>query len=80
MGAKDGELLIMSADNIVDTYYISNLKDEPSKINVTCQTYGKGVGAVSSRCINVDDVNRITGYNPETAGYEKGTIEGSAVK
>ena len=37
--------------------------------NAVKDTYNDGFFADTVRSINVEDVNRVTGYNPETAGY-----------
>ena len=46
-----------------------------SRLDTICGAYGKGEEAVSSRSIRVEDVNRVTGYNPETAEYQKGQAD-----
>jgi len=49
------------------------------ELNNICSIYGNGRGAIEARSINIDDVNRITGYNPNNVGIkdiaqiEKGT-------
>lgn len=41
-----------------------------SKLNEVSQMYAQGKGAESGRSLNVDDINRITGFNPNTfSGY-----------
>ncbi len=48
-----------------------------SELNRICSYYGKGKYAESARSINVDDINRITGYDPEHTGVNvnKATAE-----
>jgi len=88
LGAENGELLIVSADSVVTSAYglgdvdwagdLDLAKDAVlngiTNLNTICAEYGKGTGAVSSRSITVEDVNKVTGYNPETAGYGKDTL------
>ena len=45
-----------SSDNI----YISNLDD----LDEYCSMFGQGPGAAGARSLTVEDVNKITGYNP----------------
>ena len=39
-----------------------------SELNRICSIYGKGKYAESARSINVEDINKITGYDPEHTG------------
>lgn len=40
-----------------------------NELNTFCaNNYGKGVGALGARSISVDDINKITGYNPMKTG------------
>jgi len=88
LGAENGELLIMSAADITEyglgdynhtedielakAGYLNGISD----LNTLCEEYGNGRGAVGkARSITVEDVNKITGYNPEIARHGKGTIE-----
>lgn len=50
------------------TDYVTGIK----RLNDICMQYGKGEKAIGVRSINVEDINRVTGYNPNTAGYGKG--------
>ena len=38
------------------------------ELNKICSIYGNGIGATSARVVTVDDINRITGYNPNNTG------------
>lgn len=68
LGAKNGEVLLMSTADVgtVELYgaddYYNNVGI--GKINAACSAYAGGNGALSVRSINVEDVNRITGYDP----------------
>ncbi len=48
------------------------------ELNNICAIYGKGTGASGARSINVDDINKITGYDPNNTGdgkpYEDGQL------
>ena len=48
-----------------------------SELNRICSFYGKGKYAESARSINVEDINKITGYDPEHTGVNvnKATAE-----
>lgn len=53
---------------------IENYNEGIEILNNECSAYGEGEGAVEVRSINVDDINRITGYDSMiTHGF--GTIE-----
>ena len=64
-------------------YYLSgqnsyvNGMDELNKI---CSIYGTGQGATGARSINVDDINWITGYNPNNTGIKDKNQTGSGTK
>lgn len=83
--SENGELLIMSASDIVsnhllgDDSYSNDLEeaqndwlDVVAKLDGLCLPYGTGKGATGARSITVEDVNKITGYDPETAKYGVG--------
>ena len=87
LGAENGEILLISATT-VNRFYIDN-EDEKYEdiyddreflqvvvedINAVCELYGKGKYASGARSVNVDDINRITGYEPETAKWNAGRI------
>ena len=84
LGANDkGELLIVSTIYIIGDSF-SHLGDPnlrnfddckqdwltvEAQLNYACEPYGKGKSATGARCMTVEDINKITGYNPSTAGY-----------
>ena len=46
-----------------------------AELDGICEAYGYGEGAVGkARSITVEDVNAVTGYEPETAAYGKGEV------
>lgn len=70
----------MSTDNVgyktlggADGYY-----NGVSYLDQICEAYGKGKGAIGARSVNIADINRATGYNPEKTGnneiYGNGTM------
>ena len=76
-----GEILLVSADIIQTTdnskFYLrgqTGYEWGVKELNDICAIYGEGKGASGVRSINVDDINKITGYNPETAQCEDGQI------
>ena len=50
------------------------------ELNKICAIYGEGLGAKEARSINVDDVNKITGYNPNNIGVKDPMQTGSGIK
>ena len=50
------------------------------ELNKICSIYGNGKGAVSARSINVDDVNKVTGYNPNNTGVKDPKNIGNGTK
>ena len=76
LGVENGKLLILS--NIIGNRY-NNIggadacKNLKGMLNQECIKYGTGKGAVSARPIEIEDVDRITGYNPTQ--YQKGKID-----
>ena len=92
LGVKNGQLELISADIIGPDsggntsgsnkyYYLTGKKgytDGPGELNAISAMYGQGKGATGARSINVEDVNKITGYNPEKTGdgkpYGSGTM------
>ena len=72
---KTGELLIISADPVKSTdnkeFYLRGIAGYTygeSELNKVCSVFGSGYGATGARCINIDDINKITGYNPNNVG------------
>ena len=84
LGASDeGDLLIMSTADVGnlelgDPNYedFSEFQNDwltgPAQMDEICESYGNGIGATSVRSITVEDVNKITGYDP--TGYEDGKL------
>jgi hypothetical protein len=50
------------------------------ELNKICSIYGIGQGATSARTVNVDDIDWITGYNPNNTGVKDKDKTGSGTK
>ena len=84
LGVKNGKIRLISEEFIGSgtytdssrTYY--NLKGQKGyingieELNKISGIFGYGKGAEKATSITVEDINGITGYNPETAKYNKG--------
>ena len=81
---KDGNLLIMSAADI-ETKTLGGSAVTAQKaqedwltavteLNKLCEPYGKGSGALGARSITAEDVNTVTGYDPEAKKYGKNQV------
>ena len=78
LGAEDGKLLIMSTADVstLDLYglegyegYVNHgLLNGKARLNELCEPYGNGSGAVGSRSIKVEDVEKLTGFDKTTFG------------
>ena len=66
-GIDNGKIQLISAKSVGK---IRMTSPDSNKINSIAAIYGKGKGAESGRSINVDDINRITGYNPNNPSKE----------
>ena len=47
------------------------------ELKAICEIYGKGKGASGARSITVEDINKITGYDPSSTGDGKPYADGS---
>ncbi len=84
LGVKNGKIRLISEEFIgAGTYTDSNrtkytLKGQKGyingieELNKISAIFGHGKGAESATSITVEDINAITGYNPETAKYNQG--------
>ncbi len=78
---ETGEILLISTDVVKTTedelFYIrgqTGYEWGVKELNDICAIYGQGKGANGARSITVEDINKITGYNPETAQCYDGEI------
>ena len=80
LGIEDGKILLMSSKPVtaVTLYGKDGYLNGVDKLDEACAEYGKGEGAECARSLRVEDINRISGYNPEKTGdgkrYGSGTI------
>lgn len=83
LGAEGGNLLLVSASNVVSRLTLSGAEDynlietKNGKLNLACEPYKNEEYAQQARSINIDDLNRVTGYNPQKTGNEKIYGEGN---
>lgn len=80
LGVENNNLLLLSTNMVIKSSQLTGSVDlidnEGIKnLNKKCEPYGKGAHANGARCININDINRITTYNPESPG--NGVIYGS---
>ena len=87
LGVSNGKIRLISeefigAGNYTDsnrTYYTlegqKGYINGIEELNKISAIFGHGKGAESATSITVDDINAITGYNPETAKYGKGYFD-----
>ena len=85
LGIENGDLRIISEDIIepdsggyeseTDKYYYlygqKGYTDGPLELNAISSMYGQGKGVKTAKSITVEDINKITGYNPITTGNGK---------
>ena len=71
LGVNSSKQLMLISENEIGRFslkgkngYVNGI----SELNNICNIYGRGTGASTARCITVDDVNKITGYNPRNVG------------
>jgi len=64
-------------------YYLSGQSGYANgveELNKICSIYGTGQGATGAKVVNVDDINWITGYNPNNTGVKDPNKIGSGMK
>ena len=66
--------------NRIGQYYYLQRENGVEELNKICAIYGTGEGAIGARSVNVDDVNWITGYNPNNTGKKDQNKTGSGTK
>lgn len=75
LGVENGKLLITTNYNVENVRlngadgYINGI----SRLNEVAENYKDATYAYAARAINVDDINRVTGYNPDVQNYNNGT-------
>lgn len=78
IGVKNGELQLISADIVSSEssqYYWLRGKNGyqygPEELNAISAMYGRGKGATGAKSITIEDINKITGYDPTNTGDGK---------
>ena len=71
-GNRTGQYYYLSGQN----GYVNGIEE----LNNICSIYGTGIGATSARVVTVDDIDRITGYNPNNIGKKDPNKTGSGTK
>ena len=85
LGAENGKLLLVSKTNVQSSVELSGTthlvdtnnngkEDGIDLLDSICASYLNTSLADSARSITVEDINRVTGYNPETAAYGSGNV------
>ena len=65
----------VSASKILKLQGKIGYQNVEEELNRVCGLYGKGKYAENARSINVEDINKITGYNPNAVGIKNPTEE-----
>lgn len=83
MGIENGKIMLISANTLNKILYLrgqTGYEYGPDIIDKISKIYGYGERALGSRALTVDDINKITGYDPKKTGnvedalYGKGEI------
>ncbi len=77
-GVSDNQILLMSEDNVESAISLDGKNENFAassidKLNNLCSKYGKGTYANKARSITIEDINKLTGYDPVLFNYGKGT-------
>lgn len=83
LGVKDGKVELISADLVPLSdnsiyFYLkgrTGFQNAETELTKIAGLYGHGTHAVGARSVNVDDINKITGYNPNAEGIKNPTAE-----
>ena len=77
-----GEIELISEKSVgtLDLRGLTGVRYGVHLLNSVSSIYGHGKGATSARSINVDDVNKITGYNPNNVGVDDPNQTGEGTK
>lgn len=86
---EKGQLELVATMNAPQTGSIDNqfyLQQKDGYLNgqeeldAICAIYGKATGATSARSIKIEDINKITGYNPNNVGLKDLNQTGTGMK
>ncbi len=83
LGVKNGKVELISADLVPLSdnslyFYLKGrtaYQNAETELNKIAGLYGHGTHAVGARSVNVDDINKITRYNPNAEGIKNPTAE-----
>ena len=77
LGVKNGQVELISENNIgvLSLYGRIGYQNAENELNKVAGLYGHGKYATGARSVNVDDINKITGYNPNAVGIKNPTEE-----
>ena len=87
LGVKNGKIRLISEEFIGSGTYTDSSRTEYmltgqkgyingiEELNKISGIFGHGKGAEKATSITVEDINEITGYNPETAKYREGNFD-----
>lgn len=82
LGVENGEVLIVSSRNLGANYTLGGkdgYNNGVTRLNEQCEPFSHGEYGAGARSITVEDINKITGYNPEKTGngdpYGKGQTD-----
>ena len=87
--SDEGQILITPTDVIektkpTDAYYYlrkqDGYKNAVNELDKISEIFGHGYGAVGARSITVEDINKVTGYNPNNVGQYDPNQTGSGTK
>lgn len=95
LGVENGELLLISSDVIVpdsggfvetrneSNFYLkgqAGYENAITELNKISNLYGQGKHATGARSVTVEDINKITGYNPNNVGVRDPEKLGNGAK
>lgn len=83
LGVRNEQIEIISADIIPTNnsdmmFYLKGrigFQNAETELNKVAGLYGHGAHATGARSVNVEDINKITGYNPNAVGIKNPTEE-----
>ncbi len=77
LGVEKGQLLLMSDDDVEKDYPLwdkDGYNNGVTYLDEICEEFTDREIAVSGRSIRIEDINKITGYNPTAVGGVEGAI------
>ena len=81
LGIENGQVLLMSSEPVKKNFELEGREGYlhlEEKLDGECKKFGNGEEAESARSLRVEDINRITGYNPNNpeklSKHAQGTV------